>query len=251
MSHLPKAILFDLDDTLVNISDTIAPSWSAVCSRFSGELEDVAFEQLLSASRDVRLALQEGGLSGKEGGETLPKDSSPYVGTAWMILRRVGKEDRGIAEQMASAFIEERARRTDAFPGVRETLRKVKPSGVKTALLTIGTKVKREELLKRVGLLEYFDCILTKEDLGFGKPDERIYRLALDKLGVEPNEAWMVGDSLEWDVDAPQKIGITGIWVVWPASKFANMRDLPSERLPQFIQVRPDRIICHVRELVE
>ena len=78
-----------------------------------------------------------------------------------------------------------------------------------------------------------------------------MYRLALEELDVEPHEAWMVGDSLEWDVEAPQKIGIKGIWVVWPASKFANMRSMPDQFLPQYSHIRPDRIIRHVRELLD
>ena len=243
MSQFPKAILFDLDDTLVNTSDTIAEAWRAISRQFSDGLKDVTSGEFLSALRDVRLALQ-------EGDEVLPKGDGATE-TAWKAIQRLGKDDRGVAEQVGSAFRRERARLTIAFPGVREALQKVKDSDVKTALLTIGTRQDREKLLAREGLLEFFDCILTQDDLGFGKPDERIYRLALEELGVEPHETWMVGDSLEYDVEAPQKIGITGIWVVWPASKFANMRDLPKEHLPQFIEVRPDRIICHVRELVE
>lgn len=36
----------------------------------------------------------------------------------------------------------------------------------------------------------------------------RIFEIALAKLGLKADEAWMVGDNLEWDIEAPQKVGI-------------------------------------------
>ncbi|MGM0883463.1 MAG: HAD family hydrolase [Bacillota bacterium] len=47
----------------------------------------------------------------------------------------------------------------------------------------------------------------------FGKPDPSIYHHAVNQLGVMPEEAWMVGDNFEWEVIAPQQIGIKGIWI--------------------------------------
>lgn len=50
-------------------------------------------------------------------------------------------------------------------------------------------------------------------ELGFGKPDHRVYHLALDRLQLAPSEVWMVGDNLEWDVASPQELGIYSVWV--------------------------------------
>ena len=51
MSKLPKAILFDLDDTLVNTSDTISEAWRVVSRQYAKELGEVTYEELLSAVR--------------------------------------------------------------------------------------------------------------------------------------------------------------------------------------------------------
>ena len=83
-----------------------------------------------------------------------------------------------------------------------------------------------------------FDLILIEGELGFGKPDPRIYARALDELGVSPSEAWMVGDNLEWDVAQPQRQGILGIWV-----------DVRGTGLPPGQRVRPDRTIRRLSEL--
>jgi len=67
--------------------------------------------------------------------------------------------------------------------------------------------------IERFGLEPIFDAILIEGELGFGKPDPRVYELALTRLGQSRAETWMVGDHLEWDVAAPQQLGIYGIWV--------------------------------------
>jgi putative hydrolase of the HAD superfamily len=58
-------------------------------------------------------------------------------------------------------------------------------------------------------------------------------------LGVDPAETWMVGDNLEWEVAAPQRLGIHAIWV-----------DGTGEGLPAGSMVRPDRIIRTVTDLL-
>lgn len=66
----------------------------------------------------------------------------------------------------------------------------------------------------------------------------RVYRRALDTLRVEPRETWMVGDNLEWDVAAPRRLGIYGIWL-----------DVRGAGLPSGHEVRPDRIVRGLSEL--
>jgi putative hydrolase of the HAD superfamily len=77
-------------------------------------------------------------------------------------------------------------------------------------------------------------------EVGFGKPDERVYRLALETLDVGPKDAWMVGDNLEWDVAQPQRLGIFAIWI---DGKGSGHRKLDS--------IRPDRTIRRLSELRE
>jgi putative hydrolase of the HAD superfamily len=94
--------------------------------------------------------------------------------------------------------------------------------------------------IERFGLAAHFDAILIEGEVGFGKPDPRVYRRALDVLAVAPGDAWMVGDNLEWDVAEPQRQGIYGIWI-----------DIRGSGLPHGHPVRPDRIIRRLSELRE
>ena len=58
-------------------------------------------------------------------------------------------------------------------------------------------------------------------------------------LGVEAHETWMVGDHLEWEVAAPQKLGIFAIW-----------HDGFGKGLPEGGAIRPDRVIRAISELL-
>jgi putative hydrolase of the HAD superfamily len=106
------------------------------------------------------------------------------------------------------------------------------------ALLTNGNGVVQRRKVDRFGLTELFDVILIEGEVGFGKPDPRIYTRALGELMVAPAAAWMVGDNLEWDVAQPQRMGLLGVWV-----------DVRGVGVPDSSAVRPHRIVRALSEL--
>ena len=57
-----------------------------------------------------------------------------------------------------------------------------------------------------------FDKIIISEEVGFSKPDERIFELALNELKVQPGEVLFVGDDLQKDIGGCQNVNIKGIW---------------------------------------
>lgn len=92
--------------------------------------------------------------------------------------------------------------------------------------------------MNRFGLGRFFQTILIEGELGYGKPAEIVYLRALQDLELTPDQVWFVGDNLVWDVAAPQKLGIFGIW-----------NDFRAQGLPADSAVTPDRIICSITEL--
>ena len=66
-----------------------------------------------------------------------------------------------------------------------------------------------------------------------------LYLHAMAALGVSAPETWMIGDNLEWEIEAPQRLGIYSIWM-----------DVHGEGLPEGSTVKPDRIIRSLTELV-
>jgi putative hydrolase of the HAD superfamily len=111
--------------------------------------------------------------------------------------------------------------------------------GIKLALITNGAAEPQRAKVVRFALEHRFDHIQIEGEHGFGKPEERAYNHAMEVLGVGPAETWMVGDNLEWEIVAPQRLGIYAIW-----------HDGYGVGLPRNSPIRPDRIIRRLSELL-
>jgi putative hydrolase of the HAD superfamily len=150
------------------------------------------------------------------------------------------RADEALAVAIAQDFAERRWERMDLFPGVPATLEALRGRGVPLALVTNGDASHQRRKIARHDLERFFDVVVIEGEMGVGKPEEIVYRYALSKLGIKPEEAWMVGDNLEWDVAAPQRLGLRGVWV-----------DGPGRGLPKANDVVPHRIIRAFPEILE
>jgi putative hydrolase of the HAD superfamily len=147
--------------------------------------------------------------------------------------------DKAVAGRMASRYQTYRDEQMFLFPHAHEVVDTLRDAGVKLALITNGAAQPQRAKVERFDLTHRFHHIQIEGEHGFGKPEERAYRHALSVLGVEAHETWMVGDNLEWEVMAPQRLGIHAIW-----------HDSLSAGLPSGTEARPDRIIRSLRELL-
>jgi len=68
--------------------------------------------------------------------------------------------------------------------------------------------------LQRDGLHELFSVVALADFVGVEKPDERIFRYALETAGVSPNRAVHVGNRLEGDIRPAQRLGIRTVWLL-------------------------------------
>jgi putative hydrolase of the HAD superfamily len=144
-----------------------------------------------------------------------------------------------IADRFAERFTAVREAMTQCFPGALEGLQALRARGIKLALVTNGASATQRAKIERFGLAAYFDHIQIEGEAGFGKPEEQAYRHAMAVLGVEPHETWMVGDHLEWEVAAPQRLGLTAVWC-----------DGFGRGLPPGTAIAPDHIVASLVEIV-
>jgi len=70
-----------------------------------------------------------------------------------------------------------------------------------------------ETELEELSIKKYFMVILDSAVVGIRKPDTQIYEYALNELGIEPNEAIVIGDSYEKDIKPPKSLGCSTIWI--------------------------------------
>ncbi|MGG0154742.1 HAD family hydrolase [Bacillus mycoides] len=85
-------------------------------------------------------------------------------------------------------------------------------SHIKVGIITNGSTQRQKAKIMNTGLNEYFDTIIISEEVGFSKPDKRIFELALNKLNVQSEDVLFVGDDLEKDIAGCQNANIKGIW---------------------------------------
>ncbi|PFN27778.1 2-haloalkanoic acid dehalogenase [Bacillus cereus] len=83
---------------------------------------------------------------------------------------------------------------------------------VKVAIITNGSTQRQKAKIINTNLNRYFDTIIISEEAGCSKPDKRIFELTLNKLNVQPEDVLFVGDDLEKDIAGCQNANIKGIW---------------------------------------
>lgn len=112
------------------------------------------------------------------------------MGVDQEVRRRALKE---VEEVMNEAELEALPT-VEAIEGVREALEKLRGRGLKLAVLTRGHQTYAVEALRRAGLLELIDVILTRDTVKKPKPDPEALLEAADRLGLGTDEIIFVGD---------------------------------------------------------
>jgi putative hydrolase of the HAD superfamily len=228
-------VLLDLDDTIVNDSGNVDRCWREACAEYASELPETGPSVAVEAIQKMSRWYWGDPERHRAGRLDLPNARRAVVRLA---LAELGLEAGQVADKIADAYSHRRDVGIEPLPEAIDTVRWLRGSGCRLALLTNGAGAAQRTKISRFGLTELFDAILVEGEVGFGKPDERIYRLALDRLEVESAEAWMVGDNLEWDVASPQRLGIFTVWI-----------DVRGNGLPDTARVRPGRIVRALSEL--
>lgn len=231
IGRLPRAVLVDLDDTIVDGS-AVVDCWEDACRCCHPVVDSGTVLAEILRLREWFWSDPERHRRGRLDLKAARRQ------LAEMALVGVGCQDERLAARIAERYDRCRDERTSLFPGAVETLTWLRGSGCRLALVTNGAADAQRQKIARFQLEPLFDLILVEGELGFGKPDERIYRLALSGLTVAPGEAWMVGDNLEWDVGQPQRLGMTGIWV-----------DAAGAGTPTSCDINPDLVIATFGEL--
>ena len=111
----------------------------------------------------------------------------------------------------------------DTFPEVPEVLSRLKKAGLKTAVLSNGSPTMLDAVVKGAKLSELLDAVLSVEEVGVYKPHPKVYRLAVERLGV-PTSSITFLSSNAWDAYAASAFGMRVIW----CNRYGQCR----ERLP-------------------
>lgn len=186
-----KAVLFDYDGTIMDTNQLIVNSWRCLAEtampgrEFAiGDLTKHFGKPLEEA---VELTAQEYGIIGY---------TTEELCEIYRNYQAIHQEQRCI------------------FPGVAEALAAIKAKGVKIGIVTSRTTDTTINGLESFGLLQYFDAIVASEDTDIHKPLPEPCLICCKKLGVEPADAVMVGDS-RFDIACGNNAGADSAFVSW------------------------------------
>lgn len=139
--------------------------------------------------------------------------------------------DRNLRNDIINTYLE-----LDCYPDVKGTLKKLKTGGLQLVILSNGTPAMLDAAVKSSGLTNLIDRILSVEEVGIYKPDQRVYRLATDRLNLQAKQIVFLSANA-WDAVGAANAGLRVAWI----NRFVQR----TERLPS----QPDVEIKSLAEL--
>jgi len=250
------AVIFDMDETLVVDDAATDEAMLATCRQAAphyGVAADALAQAVLRQARDLWWASPLHGYGNALGissrevlwGRFTGDDPNLRALRTWMAgfrtqawsqaLTGLGVANPTGIERWVERFPKERRARHRVFPDAEPCLRELKKK-YRLALLSNGATDLQREKLEASGLAGYFEVVVISGEVGIGKPEPGIFLLALERLGVSPQSAVMVGDSLARDIKGAQAAGMRAVW-------------LKRDGAPLSEGLRPDAIVRGLGEL--
>lgn len=205
MSHL-KAIIFDLDGTLVDSARDLQDATNALLAEEG--LRPISLDEAKSMIGDGAAKLVE----------------RAVAATGGDLARLPEFVARFLTIYQANA-----SRHTQAYPGVADTLAGLRRLGLPLAVVTNKPYAATIDILEALGLRGYFDAVIGGDTLPERKPHPAPILMALDRLGTAPEAALMVGDNYH-DVQAARAAGVRAFAVTYGYSHKPHA-ELGAERL--------------------
>ena len=195
----PKAVLFDLDDTLWPIAPVIAAAELSLYAWLQQHAAPVAAAHTIDSLRAARLALLE-----REPGYRLDLGALRRAGLL-LAFAEAGEDSAKVDLAMDHFFA---ARNTvapyaDVLHGLERLGRRV----------LVGSISNGNADLRAIGIAHHFKVSVAAHEFGSAKPDPAIFLAACAELGVAPHEAVYVGDDVLLDVRGAQQAGLRAVWL--------------------------------------
>jgi HAD superfamily hydrolase (TIGR01549 family) len=225
-----QAVFFDVGETLVHVDPSFAELFVKV---LAGEGHVRTLDQVRDASAHVYARFSEAARD-RSMWTTSPARSRAF----WISVYERMLDDLDVADGdgLATTLHREFTRLENyaLFDDVRPTLASLADAGLQLGIVS-NFEAWLEEWFGIHELLETFPVRVISGIEGIEKPDERIYRLALERAGVDASEAAYVGDNPEFDVDPPTAIGMFAVLVDrrerfpgHPGPRVRDLRELPA-----------------------
>jgi len=196
-----KAILFDLDETLLDRDASIQVFLEQQYARFREQLTAAPFDQYRN--------------------RFLQYDAHGYAAKEQVYARLVDEFALPIAaDTLVADFYTNSWRPPILFPGATTLLQQLRAAGFRLGIITNGSARTQLPKIEQSELLSLVDVALVSEVEGVRKPDALIFQRAAQRIGVELQACVMVGDNPQADIGGALAVGMKAIWrrgyLPWP-----------------------------------
>jgi putative hydrolase of the HAD superfamily len=233
-----RAVLLDLDETLIPEDEPLAAAYLAVVRALHGD--GAGAEEVGALRAGLRARWQRDApcpdyrsrvnVSASDGLIAEFTGDDPALAAIRGYLPRFRAE--ALAEPLLALWQRTRVAVQTSYPHAAAVLARLRRH-VRLALVTNGASDLQRRKLALSGLEAHFDVVVASCDIGIGKPDPAIFAVALDALGVQPSEAVMVGNDRDRDIAGADAAGVRGLWIQHGGDGRADLHDL--RQLPGLI----------------
>lgn len=203
----PRAVIFDLDGVLVNSFEVMREAFT------------IAYAEVVGP------------------GQPPFEEYSRHLGRYFPDIMRIME----LPQDMEAPFVRESYRlapRVTVFDGVVETVRTLREHGLRLAVATGKSGPRARSLLDQLGMLSLFDHVIGSDEVARPKPAPDIVVHALNRLGVSPQDAVMVGDAVT-DLASASAAGVTAVAALWGETDEAEL-----------VRAQPDALLREPGELL-
>jgi len=223
-----KAVVFDLVETLVtDVAEVKRKDLDEELSRILRQAGHEVYYQEVKAARHMAFFID----------YPRGRADTPQQFYTRMLERLEIPSDLKLVDRLVRKATE--LERVTLYEDVAPTVHALKSKGIKTAVLTtvpswLFTQVLEDNNVK-------IDFICTAKEAKAVKPNPQIYRTVLEKLGVKPREALMVGDTPEIDIIPPKKLGMKTALLCRTKKKTVKQADHTITSLRQLLKITKEK----------
>ncbi len=198
-----KAVLFDLDNTLIDFMKMKRQATEAAIEAM------IASGVKLNKEQATRIIYELYDQYGIEHQQIFQE----------FLIRTQYKVDYRILAAGIVAYRKARMVLAEPYPGVMPTLLKLKQKGLKLAIVSDAPILQAWTRLTEMKIHDFFDAVVAFEDTGQRKPNAQPFLKAIEQLGVKPEEVLHVGDWPERDIAGAKALGLKTAFAKYGATK--------------------------------
>tara|TARA_B100000575_G_scaffold10020_1_gene7376 strand:- start:574 stop:1287 length:714 start_codon:yes stop_codon:yes gene_type:complete len=237
MINFPKAVIFDLDNTLYHYDP---------CNKFAIKKVSKYIKKKYNISEDN--FVKAFNKSKKIVKHDLKNTASSHSRILYfqklseiLFKKTKVKLSLDLEEIYWSNFLN----KAKLFKGVVDFLKLLKCKNIKIGNLTDLTTQIQFKKLVYFNIDKYFDFVVTSEEVGKEKPNKLTFKLIIKKLNISPKDIWMIGDNPDTDLEGASKFELTKIQKIHSGVKLINSR----KKTPDFTFKNYSQLISIIKKI--